>query len=81
MPVTEEDIKKSYYKYHGLDNLRYTIWDHEDHYRAETMQKEKGRDPLLSYKERYWDTTHLVKEFTNLAALLPKIFPEERDNF
>jgi hypothetical protein len=26
------------------------------------MQKEKGRNPLLSYKERYWDTTHRVYE-------------------
>ncbi|NLA86613.1 MAG: phloretin hydrolase, partial [Clostridiales bacterium] len=24
---------------------------------------------------------HNIKEFTNLAALLPRIFPEERDNF
>ena len=24
---------------------------------------------------------HNIKEFTNLAALLPKIFPEEKDNF
>ena len=24
---------------------------------------------------------HNIKEFTNLAALLPRIFPEEKDNF
>ena len=24
---------------------------------------------------------HNIKEFTNLARLLPRIFPEERDNF
>ena len=41
VPVTEEDKKKSYYKYY----------------------------------------LHNIKEITNLAALLPRIYPEERDNF
>jgi phloretin hydrolase len=174
MPGVTGEMFDWWFAWHGLDNLRYTIWDHEDHYRAESMQKEKGRNKLLSYKERYWDTSHRIyedvgngpqnilinfknpgdlgydvskigtpacstivcsngmchfvreseggvelrtrfwmgyvyqkgkviktipdgvripeqplralnlhniKEFTNLAALLPRIFPEERDNF
>jgi len=62
MPGVTGEMFDWWFAWHGLDNLRYTIWDNEDHYRAESMQKEKARDPMLSYKERYWDTTHLVYE-------------------
>jgi len=62
MPGVTGEMFDWWFAWHGLDNLRYTIWDREDHYRAESMQKEKGRNPLLSYKERYWDTTHRVYE-------------------
>ncbi len=62
MPGVTGEMFDWWFAWHGLDNLRYTIWDNEDHYRAESMQKEKANDPLLSYQERYWDTTHLVYE-------------------
>jgi hypothetical protein len=62
MPGVTGEMFDWWFAWHGLDNLRYTIWDKEDHYRAESQQKEKGRNPLLSYKERYWDTTHIVYE-------------------
>ena len=62
MPGVTGEMFDWWFAWHGLDNFRYTIWDHEDHYRAESMQKEKGRNPFLSYKERYWDTSHRVYE-------------------
>ncbi len=62
MPGVTGEMIDWWFAWHGLDNLRYTIWDNEDHYRAESMQKEKGRDPLLTFKERYWDTTHVIYE-------------------
>jgi hypothetical protein len=62
MPGVTGEMFDWWFAWHGLDNLRYTIWDREDHYRAESMQKEKGRNPFLSYKERYWDTTHRIYE-------------------
>lgn len=67
MPGVTAEMFDWWFAWHGLDNLRYTIWDHEDHYRAESLQKEKGRDRMLSYKERYWDTTHLVYEDCGLG--------------
>ncbi len=51
-----------WFAWHGLDNLRYSIWNHEDHYQAESMQKVRAHDPELSIKEKYWDTTHHVIE-------------------
>ncbi|MCM8711220.1 phloretin hydrolase [Clostridium sp. SYSU_GA19001] len=62
MPGVTVEMFDWWFAWHGLDNLRYTIWDPEDHYKAETMQREKAKDPDLSYKERYWDTTHHVVE-------------------
>lgn len=62
MPGVTVEMFDWWFAWHGLDNLRYTIWDPEDHYKAETMQRQKAMDPDLSYKERYWDTTHHVVE-------------------
>ncbi len=62
MPGVTAEMFDWWFAWHGLDNLRYTIWDNEDHYKAECMQKEKCRDPLLPFKERYWNTTHEVLE-------------------
>ncbi len=62
MPGVTAEMFDWWFAWHGLGGLRYTIWDREDHFSAESMQKEKGRDPMLSYKEKYWDTTHIVKE-------------------
>lgn len=62
MPGVTGEMFDWWFAWHGLDDLRYTIWDNEDHYKVSSMQKEKARDPLLSYKEKYWDTTHRVYE-------------------
>jgi phloretin hydrolase len=62
MPGVTPEMFDWWFAWHGLDNLRYTIWDNEDHYKAETMQRGKAFDPLLSMKEKYWDTTHHVFE-------------------
>jgi hypothetical protein len=67
MPGVTGEMFDWWFAWHGLDNLRYTIWDNEDHYSAESMQKEKGRDPLLTNKEKYWDTTHVVCEQTEMG--------------
>ncbi len=79
MPGVTAEMFDWWFAWHGLDNLRYTIWDREDHYRAESMQKEKGRNPFLSYKERYWDTIisfmrTVVKDLRKLLLIL-RILP------
>lgn len=62
MPGVTAEMFDWWFAWHGLDNLRYTIWDPEDHHQAESMQKERAKDPDLSYREKYWDTTHYVIE-------------------
>lgn len=67
MPGVTAEMFDWWFAWHGLDNFRYTIWDPEDHYEAVCMQKHKSYDADLSYKERYWDTTHAVLEDTGLG--------------
>ncbi|WP_238902003.1 MULTISPECIES: DAPG hydrolase family protein [unclassified Clostridium] len=67
MPGVTTEMFDWWFAWHGLDNLRYTIWNPEDHYKAETQQRRKAKDNDLSYKERYWDTTHYVLEDTGMG--------------
>ena len=67
MPGVTAEMFDWWFAWHGLDDLRYSIWDPEDHYYARSMQKEKGRDPDLSLREKYWDTTHEVLEDTGMG--------------
>lgn len=62
MPGVTTEMFDWWFAWHGLDNLRYTVWDPEDHHKAETMQRKQALDSSLSYKERYWNTTHHVIE-------------------
>lgn len=62
MPGVTTEMFDWWFAWHCLDNLRYTIWDPEDHYKAETQQRAHNLDTDLSYKERYWNTTHEVLE-------------------
>lgn len=67
MPGITSEMFDWWFAWHGLDDLRYTIWDNEDHYYARTMQPSKATNPLLSTKEKYWDTTHHVLEDTGMG--------------
>ena len=67
MPGVTAEMFDWWFAWHGLNDLRYTIWDPEDHYYARSMQKNKALDPDLSLKEKYWDTTHDVLEDTGMA--------------
>jgi len=48
--------------WHGLEPMRYKIWDTEDHYYCLTQHPEKAKDIKLPMKERYWDTIDDVIE-------------------
>ena len=67
MPGVTAEMFDWWFAWHGLNDLRYTIWDPEDHYYARSMQKNKALDPDLSLKEKYWDTTHDVLEDTGMG--------------
>ncbi len=67
MPGVTVEMFDWWFAWHGLDNFRYTVWDPEDHRQAQSLQKERAKDPELSIKEKYWDTTHYVIEDTGLG--------------
>ena len=67
MPGVTVEMFDWWFAWHGLDNLRYKIWDPEDHFQAESMQKHKAFDEDLTIREKYWDTTHEVIEDTGLG--------------
>lgn len=62
MPGVTPDMFDWWFAWHGLDPLRYTIWDRDDHYRALTRNPEIALDASRPMRERYWHTTHDVTE-------------------
>ncbi len=62
MPGVTGEMFDWWFAWHGLGELRYTIWDPEDHYSAKSLNPAIGRCDKLSLKERYWNTTHLIRE-------------------
>ena len=62
MPRVTAEMFDWWFAWHGLDNLRYKIWDSEDHYIAQCLNPEIAGNTSLSYKERYQDTIHYIEE-------------------
>lgn len=62
MPGVEPIMFDWWFAWHGIEPMRYKIWDHDDHYSAVTRNMEQALDPTLSFKEKYWNTTHDVVE-------------------
>lgn len=69
MPNVTAEMLDWYFAWHGLEALRYKIWDPEDHYEAKSLDREQNLDSSLSYKERYWNTRQdVVEGFTGQPA-------------
>jgi len=62
MPDVLPEMFDWWFAWHGLEPLRYKIWDRDEHHSAITRNPEQARDTTLSMKERYWNTIHDVKE-------------------
>lgn len=62
MPGVTGEMFDWWFAWHALGPLRYTIWDPEDHYEARCLNRAQGLHPKLSYKEKYWGATHLIRE-------------------
>ena len=64
MPDVTPDMLYWWFAWHGLEPLRYAIWDCEDHFDAQI--DEKGRalalDPNVPMNEKTWGATHVVLE-------------------
>lgn len=62
MPGVTPEMFDWWFAWHGLDTMRYIIWDKDDHYYCQTQNPEQALDDSLSMKERYQNTTHDVRE-------------------
>lgn len=62
IPDVTPEMFDWWFAWHGLDTLRYKIWDKEDHLYAQTQNVEQALDPNLSYREKLWHTRHDITE-------------------
>ncbi|HIS46136.1 MAG TPA: phloretin hydrolase [Candidatus Scybalocola faecigallinarum] len=64
MPGVTLEMIEWWFAWHGLESLRYKIWDPNDHYLARVSPAHQKRrlDPSLSYRERSWNTSDFVLE-------------------
>ena len=62
MPGVTPEMFEWWFAWHGLEDLRYRIWDPEDHYYARQQNRARTLDQSLPMRERTWGTCHHVKE-------------------
>lgn len=62
MPGVTPEMFDWWFAWHGLDPMRYIIWDKDDHYYCQSQNVEQNLNASLSMKERYWNTTHDIRE-------------------
>lgn len=62
MPGVTKEMFEWWFAWHGLEDLRYKIWDPEDHYYARQKNRDKALSSNLPMRERTWGTTHEVLE-------------------
>lgn len=56
-----------WFVWHGLEPLRYKIWDRDDHFGVETTKRERLLDKTIPINERIWGVTHTVIEDTGFG--------------
>lgn len=62
MPGVTTEMFDWWFAWHGLEPMRYKMWDPEDHYYCLTRNPDISKNTSLSMRERYWNTTHDVIE-------------------
>ena len=62
MPGVTPEMFDWWFAWHSLEDLRYRIWDPEDHFYARQQNREKTLDQSLPMRERTWGTQHVVLE-------------------
>jgi len=68
MPGVTTEMFDWWFAWHGLGELRYSIWHPYAHYGAVSCNLAQGRSTRLSLKEKYWGTTHLICEDLGFGA-------------
>ena len=62
MPGVTPEMFDFWFAWHGCQPMRYKIWNPDQHYYCLTRNLDRALDTSLTLKERYWNTTHDVKE-------------------
>lgn len=62
MPGVTPEMFDWWFAWHGLDPMRYIIWDKDDHYSVKTLNREQNLNSRLTMKERYYETKHIATE-------------------
>ena len=64
MPDVTADMLYWWFAWHGLEPLRYAIWDSEDHFNVTINDEGRARalDPTVPMEEKTWGATHTVLE-------------------
>ena len=62
MPGVTPEMFEWWFAWHGLNDMRYRIWDPEDHFYARQQMPEKVLDPSVPMREKTWGTVHDVLE-------------------
>jgi hypothetical protein len=61
-PGSTAEMFEWWFAWHALEDLRYRIWDPEDHFFARQQNREKALDQSLPMRERTWGTVHRILE-------------------
>jgi phloretin hydrolase len=71
MPGVTSDMIDWWFAWHGVEGLRYKIWDPDDHYDVHVLEADLDHrlDTRLSTRERNWGTTDIVNEDIGTGAM------------
>lgn len=67
MPGVTVEMFDFWFAWHGLEPMRYKIWNRDQHYYCLTMNPEIANDKSRSLRERLWNTTHDIEEDCNMG--------------
>lgn len=69
MPEVTSDMLDWWFGWHCVENdLRYKIWDKEDHFWARADKPEYVLDPNVPWREKTWGVSHKIKENAGLGV-------------
>lgn len=80
MPGVNKDMLEWWFVWYALEDLRYKIWDPQDHFYARQQNLEKALDKSLPMRERTWGTTHLLLDDIGGGAeelVLEFVYPKD----
>lgn len=69
MPGVTAEMFDWWFGWHSVtSDLRYKIWDHDDHYYARADKPEYVKDPNVPLAQKTWGVKHRIKEDIGLGA-------------